>query len=141
MAEGAAQTAWSGLRRSIMQASNGLCGVELDLAAATVSRANACHVQSLEADLHSSGQKRLPARVSALSGEGVEIDLCPRWRALIDYAAALSETPSAAGANELAALRLVGLSDLEILDATHAIALIAWIDRSWMPGGDIHQDN
>jgi len=117
------------LYRAIMEASNGLCGAELELAGAAVSRANGRYIVSPRTDWLYSGKPSLQPAVLTLLADGEEADPTPRWRALINYAVAMSETPPAAGASELAGLRLMGFSDLEILDATHAIAMIAWVDR------------
>lgn len=128
------------LYRAVMEASNGLCGAELELAAAAVSRANGRYIVSPRTDWLSSGKPDLQPSVLALLADGDEADPAPRWRALIDYAVAMSETPPAAGTNELASLRLMGFSDLEILDATHAIAMIAWVDRLRLTLGHVAGD-
>jgi uncharacterized peroxidase-related enzyme len=71
-----------------------------------------------------------PEIVESVLDEGVdEADVPPRERALIDFAAKLTRNPSQMRAQDLAPLREAGYSDLEILDATHAIAMFAWANR------------
>jgi uncharacterized peroxidase-related enzyme len=47
----------------------------------------------------------------------------------VDYAEKLTRAPEQASAADLVPLREVGLSDLEILDLTHVIAMFAWANR------------
>ena len=61
--------------------------------------------------------------------DGVEAALDPRRKAILDYAAKLTRDPAAIGPADAAPLRAQGLSDLEILDLTHAVAMFAWANR------------
>ena len=119
----------SRLINAVMYGSRGLPRAERELATVAVSRVNGCtYCASVHARLYAQLAKDEDT-VQRLFDEGVETPLAPRLRALVDYAVALTETPPAAGAKELAALRLVGLTEFEILDATNAIAMFAWANR------------
>ena len=50
-----------------------------------------------------------------------------------------SRRPDAVGAADLAALRAVGLSDLEILDLIHAVAIFGWANRLMHTLGEPHR--
>jgi uncharacterized peroxidase-related enzyme len=67
--------------------------------------------------------------MQGLLDEGPTAPMPPRLRALANYAEALTATPPRATPAHIAALRELGLSDLEIVDATHAIAMFAWANR------------
>ena len=47
-----------------------------------------------------------------------------------------ARAPGSFGAHHLAALRDAGLSDLEILDTVHAVALFAWANRLMLTLGE-----
>jgi uncharacterized peroxidase-related enzyme len=111
----------SRLFNAVMYGQRGLPRAERELSTVAVSRVNGCpYCASVHARLYAQLAK---------DEDTVETQLAPRLRALVDYAVALTETPPAAGAKELAALRLVGLTEFEILDATNAIAMFAWANR------------
>jgi uncharacterized peroxidase-related enzyme len=55
--------------------------------------------------------------------------LPPREQALFDYAVALAATPPQANQTHIAALRAVGLTDLEIIDLTLAASVFCWANR------------
>jgi uncharacterized peroxidase-related enzyme len=61
--------------------------------------------------------------------DGVEALLEPRHKAIAEYAAKLTRDPAAITPADAAPLRAQGLSDLEILDLTHAVAMFAWANR------------
>ena len=48
---------------------------------------------------------------------------------MIDYAVKLTRTPAEMDAADLAKLRAVGMSDLEVLDLTHSVAMFANANR------------
>jgi uncharacterized peroxidase-related enzyme len=64
-----------------------------------------------------------------LRTEGFGAALDPRRRAIVDYAAKLTRDPAAIGPDDAAPLRAQGLSDLDILDFTNAMAMFAWANR------------
>ena len=70
-----------------------------------------------------------PEVIERLYRDGVEAELDPRRKAIVDYAAKLTRDPAAVGAADLAPLRAIGLDDLEILDLTNSVAMFAWANR------------
>ena len=109
--------------------SEGLPRAERELAAASASRVNGCvFCASVHARFaaHHSHREDL---VDQLLDEGVAADLGPRWNAITDAAAALTETPLAFGAQHVARLRAAGLDDLEIADVVHGAAFFNWANR------------
>ena len=64
-----------------------------------------------------------------IQADGVDAALDPRRRAILEYAAKLTRDPAAVGPADAAPLRSQGLTDLEILDLTHAVAMFAWANR------------
>ncbi|WP_298925863.1 peroxidase-related enzyme [uncultured Ramlibacter sp.] len=119
----------SRLFNAVMYGQGGLPRAERELSTVAVSRVNGCpYCASVHARLFVQLAKDRDSAWRLLD-EGVATPLSPRLRALVDYAVALSATPPSAGAREIAALRAAGLDALEILDATHAIAMFAWANR------------
>ena len=96
-------------------------------------RARTSHRQRRAAD----NDRTFPSRRVALGGDVIgiavvgvdEAELPPRERALADYAAKMTRNATKMTASDLEPLRAAGYSDLEILDATHAIAMFAWANR------------
>ena len=52
-----------------------------------------------------------------------------REQAIVAFSAKLSACPPAAGADDIAALRGHGMSDLEILDLVLSVAVFGWANR------------
>ncbi|RUY34558.1 alkylhydroperoxidase, partial [Mesorhizobium sp. M7A.F.Ca.US.001.04.1.1] len=55
--------------------------------------------------------------------------LGPRDAAIYTFARRLSAAPSEATADDIAALRSVGMDDREIIDLIHAISIFGWANR------------
>lgn len=119
----------SRLYNAIMYGPRGLPRADRELAAVAVSRVNGCvYCASVHIQRYIQLTKR-PDIMQRLVAEGVETDLPPRERAIVDFAVKLTRSPSAITANDLDPLRDLGLNDQEILDLTHAIAMFAWANR------------
>jgi uncharacterized peroxidase-related enzyme len=117
------------LYNAIMYATQGLPRAEREFATVVESRINGCpYCASVHSRLFVQLSKDLPT-MQGLLADGPGAPMPPRLRAIADYAAALAATPPRATQAHIAALREVGLSDLEIADATHAVALFAWANR------------
>ena len=115
------------LFNSVMYAPRGLPRAERELATLAVSRVNGCvYCASVHARRFIELAKR-PEVVEAIFKEGLDTALDPRHRAIVDYTAALTHTPPKPG--DIGALRAAGLSELEILDLTHAVAMFQWANR------------
>lgn len=119
----------SRLYNAIMYGPRGLPRADRELAAVAVSRVNGCvYCASVHVQRYIQLTKR-PEVMQRLIEEGVETELPPRERTIVDFAVKLTRTPSALTSADLAPLRALGLTDQEILDLTHAIAMFAWANR------------
>ena len=119
----------SRLNNAIMYAPRGLPRADRELAAVAVSRVNGCvYCASVHIQRYIQLTKR-PDLMQRLIDEGVETELAPRERAIVDFAVKLTRTPTALTAADLTPLRQLGLGDQEILDLTNVIAMFAWANR------------
>jgi uncharacterized peroxidase-related enzyme len=59
-----------------------------------------------------------------------------RERAIVRLAIALTRDPAGFGAGQLQAVRAAGLTNLEILDTLHAVAIFAWANRLMLNLGE-----
>ena len=119
----------SKLFNAIMYGPGGLPRAERELATVAVSRINGCpYCASVHARFFAQLTKE-PEAVQRLLDEGVNAPLSPRRRGLVDLAVDLTAYPPPLGVERLRALRQLGLSDLELLDALHAAAIFAWANR------------
>jgi uncharacterized peroxidase-related enzyme len=117
------------LFNAVMYSQGGLRRPERELASVAVSRINGCvFCASVHGRLHAQLTKS-PATMERIFAEGVETALDERDRAIVDYAVRLTRAPHDLGAADLAPLRQAGLSDLELLDLTHVVAMFAWANR------------
>ncbi len=124
------------LFNSVMYAPRGLPRAERELATAIVSMVNGCvYCCSVHARRFAELTKD-PATMQRLLDEGFDTPLAPRNRAIVDFAAKLTATPGAIAPEDLAPLRTAGLSDLELLDLVHAIAMFANANRLMQSLGD-----
>ena len=119
----------SRLYNAIMYGPRGLPRADRELAAVAVSRVNGCvYCASVHIQRYIQLTKR-PDVMQRLVAEGVETELPPRERAIVDFAVKLTRSPSALTTDDLAPLRQLGLNDQEILDLTQVIAMFAWANR------------
>ena len=115
---------------------DGLPRAERELAAAATSRLNGCiYCASVHARFATQFSRR-EADVQRLLDEGVETTIDRRWDAVIAASVALTKTPVAFGEAEIARLREVGLSDLDISDAIHGAAFFNWANRLMLSLGE-----
>lgn len=121
---------------AIMYAPLGLPRAEREVATTVVSRVNGCVYC---ASVHAQRFEQLAKRNDVIAqifqdpqGAGTNA----RERALVQASAALTRAPGSFGAQQLAPLRAAGLSDLELLDAVHAVALFAWANRLMLNLGE-----
>lgn len=120
----------------IFRSSGGLPRGERELAATVASRVNGCvYCASVHSRLASTYSGRT-GDVQRLLDEGVEGEQDERWRALIDFAAALSQTPSRAELGDVALLRRLRFTDLEVLDLVQSTAFFAWANRLMLTLGE-----
>jgi uncharacterized peroxidase-related enzyme len=119
----------SPLYNAIMFGTRGLPRADRELGAVVASRINGCaYCASVHAKRFSDLSKE-PEVMQRLHREGIAADLDPRRRAIVDYAAKLTRDPAAITPEDGAPLRAQGLSDLEVLDLTQAVAMFGWANR------------
>jgi uncharacterized peroxidase-related enzyme len=119
----------SPLYNAIMFGSRGLPRAERELGAVIASRINGCaYCASVHAKRFNELTKA-PEVMQRIQSDGVDAPLEARQKAIVGYAAKLTRDPAAVGPADAAPLRAQGLSDLEILDLTHAVAMFAWANR------------
>ena len=119
----------SPLYNGIMFGAKGLPRADRELGAVAASRINGCaYCASVHAKRFTELTKA-PEVMERIQADGVEAALDPRRKAILDYAAKLTRDPAAIAPADAAPLRAQGLSDLEILDLTHAVAMFAWANR------------
>jgi uncharacterized peroxidase-related enzyme len=119
----------SPLFNAVMYGRGGLPRPDRELASVATSRVNGCvFCASVHGRLFAQLTKQ-PETIQRIFDEGVEAELDERHRALVDYAVKLTRAPEQTTAADLAPLRAAGLSDLEILDLTHVVAMFAWANR------------
>lgn len=125
----AALSARTDLFHNIMYGPRGLPRADRELASVATSRVNGCvYCASVHGRLYAQITKH-PEVIQRIFDQGVEAELEPRERAIVDYSVALTRVPDQISAADLAPLRAAGLSDQEILDLTHVVAMFAWANR------------
>jgi len=119
----------SPLYNAIMFGPRGLPRAERELGAVVASRINGCaYCASVHAKRFTELTKA-PEVMQRIQQDGTAATLEPRQKAIVDYAAKLTRDPAAITPADAAPLRAQGLTDLEILDLTHAVAMFAWANR------------
>jgi alkylhydroperoxidase domain protein/CMD domain protein len=120
----------------IFRTEGGLPRGERELGAAVASRVNGCVYCASVHSRFASTYSRRREDVQRLLDEGVEGAQDARWRALIDFSAALTQTPPRLDEADLARLRELSLTDLEVLDLVQATAFFAWANRLMLTLGE-----
>ena len=119
----------SPLYNAIMFGPGGLPRAERELGAVVASLINGCaYCASVHAKRFSELSKE-PEVMQQMYRDGIEAALDPRRSAIVAFAAMLTRAPVSIGPDDAEALRAVGLSDGEILDLTHSVAMFAWANR------------
>ena len=119
----------SPLYNAIMFGPRGLSRAERELAAVATSRVNGC---AYCASVHSKrfvDLSKAPEVMQRLHADGVEAELDPRRKAIVDFSAKLTRDPAGMVPADVVPLHTQGFSDAEILDLVHAVAMFAWANR------------
>ena len=119
----------SPLYNGIMFGAKGLPRADRELGAVAASRVNGCAYCASVHALRFTQLTKEPEVMERIQRDGVDAALDPRRQAILDYSAKLTHDPASVGSADAAPLRAQGLSDLEILDLTHAVAMFAWANR------------
>lgn len=124
------------LDRAIFLARPGIPRGERELAATVASRLNGCELcTSVHSRFTVTFTKQEDA-VARLLAEGVEADVEPRWRAIVDAAAALTASPPRFGVHHVRALEAVGFTSADIQDIVESTAFFAWANRLMLAFGE-----
>lgn len=115
---------------------SGLPRSDREIAAAAASRFNGCVFCASVHTRFATEQGADRAEVQRLLDEGVSARISPRWDAIFDATVALTATPSAFGAEHVAALRGIGLDELELLDVIQAGSFFNWANRLMLSLGE-----
>lgn len=119
----------SPLFNAVMYAPRGLRRADRELATVATSFVNGCiYCASVHARRFAELTKQ-PEVIQRLFDQGLEAELEPRHRAIVDFAVKLTRTPAAMVASDLAPLRAVGMTDADIHDLVHAVAMFANANR------------
>jgi len=119
----------SPLYNGIMFGPRGLPRADRELGAVAASRVNGCAYCASVHALRFTQLTKEPEVMKRIQRDGVDAALDPRRAAILDYAAKLTRDPASIGSADAAPLRAQGLTDLDILDLTHAVAMFAWANR------------
>ena len=122
----------SPLYNGIMFGTKGLARADRELGAVAASRINGCSYCASVHALRFTQLSKQPEVMERIQADGVEAELEPRLKAILDYSAKLTRDPTSIAPADAEPLRAQGLSDLEILDLTHAVVslsqLIAYVN-------------
>ena len=119
-----------------MYAPGGLPRAERELASTVVSRVNGCVYC---ASVHAQRFEQLAKRddvIEQVFNDPATAGTSPREKAIVRASIDLTLTPGRVDPAQLRALREVGLSDDEILDLIHSIAIFAWANRLMLNLGE-----
>jgi uncharacterized peroxidase-related enzyme len=119
----------SPLYNGVMFGAKGLPRADRELGAVAASRINGCAYCASVHALRFTQLTKEPEVMERIQADGIDAALDPRRKAILDYSAKLSRDPASVDPADAAPLRAQGLTDLEILDLTHAVAMFAWANR------------
>ena len=121
---------------AIMFAPGGMPRAERELGATVESRLNGCvYCASVHAQRFEQLAKRSDV-IEQLFEEPLTAGTTPRERAIVTFSAELAQKPETLSARHVKPLRDAGLSEMEILDLVHAVALFAWANRLMLNLGE-----
>lgn len=121
---------------AIMYAPGGLPRAERELGATVVSRVNGCvYCGSVHAQRFEQLAKRTDV-VAQVFDNPATAGTTERERAIARFSIKLTEQPAGLGAQDIQALKDVGLSEAEILDLLHSDAIFAWANRLMLNLGE-----
>jgi len=114
---------------AIMYASGGLPRAERELGAMVVSVTNGCvYCTSVHAQRYAQLARRTDT-VEQVFADPASAGSTARERAIATFAQAVTLRPAKLGAADVAPLRAQGMSDEEIIDLLHAVAIFGWANR------------
>ena len=119
----------SPLFNAVMYNRGGLSRAERELGAVGASIVNRCiYCAAVHASRYNQLTKETDV-IAAIFADGVDAQIEPRLKAILNFAVKLSKCPSDATADDMAALVAAGLNKDEILDLILSTALFGWANR------------
>jgi len=119
----------SPLFNGVMYNRGGLSRAERELGAVGASMVNRCiYCAAVHANRYNQLTKETDV-IAAIFADGVDAQIEPRLKAILNFAVKLSKCPSDATVDDMAALVTAGLSKDEILDLILSTALFGWANR------------
>lgn len=121
---------------AIMYAPGGMPRAERELGATVVSRINGCvYCASVHAQRFEQLAKRQDAIIEVFN-EPQGAGTTPRERAIVDFSIELTANPGEVNAQSIQKLKDAGLTEPEILDLIHSVAIFAWANRLMLNLGE-----
>lgn len=121
---------------AIMYAPGGMPRAERELGATVVSRVNGCvYCASVHAQRFEQLAKRTDAIVEVFNDPHTA-GTSARERAIVEFSIELTSHPERVSAASIQALKDVGLTEAEILDLMHSVAIFAWANRLMLNLGE-----
>lgn len=121
---------------AIMYAPGGMPRAERELGATVVSRINGCvYCASVHAQRFEQLAKRTDAIVEVFDDPHTA-GTSERERAIVQFSIALTRAPDKVTSADIQALKDVGLTEAEILDLMHSVAIFAWANRLMLNLGE-----
>lgn len=121
---------------AIMYAPGGMPRAERELATTVVSRINGCvYCASVHAQRFEQLAKRNDV-IRQVFEDPRTAGTTAREQAIAKFSIELTERPAQVTAQQLKPLREAGLSDAEILDLIHSVAIFAWANRLMLNLGE-----
>jgi len=121
---------------TIMYAPGGMSRAERELGSMVVSRVNGCvYCASVHAQRFEQLTKRNDT-VQQVFDDPYTAGTDAREKAIAQFAIALTKTPNDIDATNIQTLKDAGLSEQEILDLIHSVAIFAWANRLMLNLGE-----
>ena len=121
---------------AIMYAPGGMPRAERELSTAVVSRINGCvYCASVHAQRFEQLAKRNDT-IKQVFEDPRSAGTTDREKAIVQFSIELTERPNQVSATSIQTLKDAGLSDAEILDLIHSIAIFAWANRLMLNLGE-----
>jgi hypothetical protein len=121
---------------AIMYAPGGMPRAERELGATVVSRINGCvYCASVHAQRFEQLAKRTDAIIEVFNDPHTA-GTSARERAIVQFSIDLTNNPDSVSPASIQALKDVGLTEPEILDLMHSVAIFAWANRLMLNLGE-----
>lgn len=119
----------SPLFNGVMYNRGGLSRADRELGAVGASMVNRCiYCAAVHASRYNQLTKDTEV-IAAVFADGIDAEIEPRLKAILNFAVKLSKCPSEATADDMAALVGAGLSKEEIVDLILSTSLFGWANR------------